>query len=64
MDREQTIINALRVAARAYTNDAVAMREGSQNRLAEQFDKQAEEAVKLADFIENVGLNPFSGGAS
>ena len=51
---EQTIINALRVAAVQYARDAVTARELP--RIAEQFTCQAREASALADRIEEHGL--------
>lgn len=59
MDREQTIINALRVAASVYDADVSTMQGLGQLGLAEQFTAQAKEARQLAAFIENVGLNPL-----
>lgn len=59
MDREQTIINALRVAANVYDADVSTMQGLGQLALAEQFATQAKEARQLAAFVENVGLNPF-----
>ena len=67
MDREQMIINALRVAAAVYANDAAAIKEvgiaevdAGMGRLRAGFNQQAKEALQLADFIENMGLNPLA----
>lgn len=45
---ENTIVNALRVAAERYTEDATGTRKTSE-RVAAQFDSQAKEATRLAD---------------
>jgi len=58
---EMTIINGLRVAARAYDDSAKAMEEmtgldksgkAARVRLVEQFNRQATDARKLADQME------------
>lgn len=53
-----TAINALRVAADRYTDDAAAMRAagGAYTRVAEQFDAQVNEARELADKLETMEL--------
>lgn len=47
-----TAMAALRVAAEAYCNDAKRMRGEGQHRLAEQFERQAKDAMQLAAYIE------------
>lgn len=53
-----TIVNGLRVAAERYREDAaVAARSSSdQSRLCQQFNRQAREAVDLADFLESADV--------
>ena len=51
---EQTILNALRVAAVQYAIDAMTAK--ATPRIAEQFTRQAREAASLADRIEEHGL--------
>lgn len=63
MNREWTIVNALRVAANVYRDDAAHAMTTSPATAA-QFRKQETEARQLADMIENVGLNPFGERAS
>ena len=53
MNRQQTTVNALQVAATVYRADAKLMREQAQESLALQFEKQAREAEELANEIEN-----------
>lgn len=52
---DQTIANALRIAADQYDSDAAVSRPTSP-RLVEQFERQAREARELADRIESEGL--------
>lgn len=47
-----TIINALRVAAGVYNDDAATMHRANEWRLAEQFRLQRDEAESIADGIE------------
>lgn len=48
----RTIVNALRIAVEIYGNDARAMDDAGQPRLARQFYAQQDEARTLADVIE------------
>lgn len=50
--QQQTLINALRVAGEQYRRDAEHSRSAGTIRIAEQFDKQKDEAMALADIIE------------
>lgn len=68
--QEQTIINALKVAARSYTETARQLRNVeaipdmppfSRARLAEQFDQQAQTVALLAAEIERAGYERSSG---
>jgi hypothetical protein len=46
-----TVVNALRCAASIYQKDAIAL--ANENaRLAEQFDRQCREALRIADQLE------------
>lgn len=50
-----SVVNALRVAAAAYTIDAEVMRKHGHEAMARQFDRQQYEAKELADRIERDG---------
>lgn len=53
--QQQTAYSALHIAQRVYQSDAAFAREHGNSRLAQQFDRQAEEAHQLAMLIENQG---------
>jgi hypothetical protein len=57
-EHEQTILNALRVAADVYEKDATAV-SSEVSGLSGQFTRQAEEARRLADSIEAEGIESF-----
>lgn len=54
---EQTIIQALRVAGHIYSEDASACRKEHQDTLADQFERQSIEVLKIADQIEAEGVS-------
>lgn len=52
---QSTAIGALRVAELVYRQDAAAMRVAGQDRIAEQFERQAKDAMLLAAWLEERG---------
>lgn len=52
MKDQSTVIEALRVAEEVYRKDAATMRVDGQDRIAEQFERQAKDAMILKAWLE------------